>query len=121
MAPEQVMGDRPLDGRSDIYAVGCPAYWLVTAQLVFTGRTAIEIMMHHAQTVPMPPSERSEVADLQALRRRDTGVSREESDARPATADTLAAELVSIGMTGWTLEKRLQWWGAHHPATSRVA
>ena len=62
MAPEQVMSDRPLDGRSDIYAVGCLAYWLVTGQLVFTGRTAIEIMMHHAQTVPMPPSERTEVA-----------------------------------------------------------
>jgi serine/threonine protein kinase len=53
MSPEQVMSDRPLDGRSDIYAVGCLAYWLVTGQPVFTGRTAIEIMMHHAQTVPV--------------------------------------------------------------------
>ena len=53
MSPEQVMSDRPLDGRSDIYAVGCLAYWLVTGQLVFTGRAAIEIMMHHAQTVPV--------------------------------------------------------------------
>jgi serine/threonine protein kinase len=26
MPPEQVLGDRPLDGRSDIYAVGCLAY-----------------------------------------------------------------------------------------------
>ena len=73
MSPEQVMSDRPLDGRSDIYAVGCLAYWLVTAQLVFTGRTAIETMMHHAQTVPVPPSARTE-----AVRRRDPGVSRQE-------------------------------------------
>jgi eukaryotic-like serine/threonine-protein kinase len=121
MAPEQVMGDRPLDGRSDIYAVGCLGYWLVTGQMVFTGRTAIEVMMHHAQTVPVPPSERSEVAISNHFDAVILACLEKNPDARPATADALAAELVSIGMTGWTLEKRLQWWGAHHPATSRVA
>src|SRR5262249_25471813 len=49
MAPEQVLGVRPVDERSDIYAVGCVAYWLVTGQLVFSGRTAMETMMQHAQ------------------------------------------------------------------------
>ena len=69
MSPEQVMGDRPIDGRSDIYAVGCLAYWLVTGQLVFTGRTAIETMLQHAQATPVPPSQRTELE----IPRRSTG------------------------------------------------
>jgi eukaryotic-like serine/threonine-protein kinase len=121
MAPEQVMGDRPLDGRSDIYAVGCLAYWLVTAQLVFTGRTAIETMMHHAQTAPVPPSARTEVPLSKRFDAVVLACLAKNPDDRPATADALAAELAAIGMTAWTLDKRLKWWDAHHPARPRVA
>jgi serine/threonine-protein kinase len=121
MAPEQVMGDRPLDGRSDIYAVGCLAYWLVTGQMVFTGRTAIEIMMHHAHTAPVPPSVRTEVAISKRFDAVVLACLEKDPNARPATADALAADLAGIGLTGWTLEKRLQWWDAHHPGTPRVA
>ena len=108
--PEQVMSDRPLDGRSDIYAVGCLAYWLVTAQLVFTGRTAIETMMHHAQTAPVPPSKRTERAISKRFDAVILACLEKNPDSRPAT-----------GMSAWTLEKRLKWWDAHHPARPRVA
>jgi eukaryotic-like serine/threonine-protein kinase len=121
MSPEQVMSDRPLDGRTDIYAVGCLAYWLVTAQLVFTGRNAIETMMHHAKTVPVPPSARTE---LQISKRFDEVVMaclEKNPDARPATADVLAARLVDIAQETWTVDKRLAWWDVHRPATARVA
>src|SRR5206468_2857499 len=53
MPPEQVLGNRALDGRSDIYAVGCLAYWLVTGCVVFTGRTPMEIMVQHTRTAPI--------------------------------------------------------------------
>ena len=121
MAPEQVMSDRPLDGRSDIYAVGCLAYWLVTGQLVFTGRTAIEIMMHHAKTVPVAPSARTEVAISKRFDAAVLACLEKDPNSRPATADALAAMLAGIGPTAWTLEKRLKWWEAHHPARPRVA
>ncbi len=42
MSPEQALGDRIVDGRSDLYAVGCVAYWLITGTTLFEGRTAME-------------------------------------------------------------------------------
>jgi eukaryotic-like serine/threonine-protein kinase len=40
IAPEQILGS-DLDGRADIYATGCLAYWLLTGRLVFTGDTTM--------------------------------------------------------------------------------
>ena len=74
MPPEQVVGDRLLDGRSDIYAVGCLAYWLVTGRLVFTGHTAMEIMVQHMQAKPVPPSQRTELALSRGVRATDHGM-----------------------------------------------
>ena len=61
MAPEQALGDRPVDARSDLYAVGCLAYWLVTAQHVFQGHTPLETIVKHVQVSPDPPSRHTEM------------------------------------------------------------
>jgi hypothetical protein len=78
-------------------------------------------MMHHAQTVPVPPSQRTE---LQITRQFDDVILaclQKNPDARPATADALAARLADIEREAWTLDKRLAWWEVHRPATPRVA
>ncbi len=49
-----------LDGRADIYATGCVAYWLLTGQLVFTADTAMAVLMKHVHTVAGAPSSRIE-------------------------------------------------------------
>ena len=79
MSPEQAVADRPIDGRSDIYAVGCLAYWLVTGQLVFTGRTAVETILQHVQATPVPASQRTELQIPASLDRSDPGLSGKES------------------------------------------
>src|SRR5207249_4257263 len=67
MAPEQALGRSDLDGRVDIYALGCVAYWLLTGQLVFDAETPMALLLHHASTPPTPPSARTELSIPAAL------------------------------------------------------
>ena len=100
--------------RSDIYAVGCVGYWLLTGGYVFEGRAPIEMLMQHIKEEPSPPSRRSAVtipAELDALILRC--LSKERSD-RPQTGDELRAALDAIPLgVSWTRERARQWWDAH--------
>ena len=44
MSPEQAMGERELDARSDVYALGCVTYEMLTGEPPFTGPTAQAIV-----------------------------------------------------------------------------
>jgi serine/threonine protein kinase len=39
MAPELAMEDARIDGRCDLYGLGCVAYWLLTGRMVFEERS----------------------------------------------------------------------------------
>ena len=56
MSPEMALGEK-VDGRADIYALGCVAYFLLTGQLVFQAEKAFQMIAKHLQTTPVPPSE----------------------------------------------------------------
>jgi eukaryotic-like serine/threonine-protein kinase len=52
MSPEQIRG-KPLDGRSDVYALGILAFEMFTAQLPFTGKSAQETMIARLRGAPL--------------------------------------------------------------------
>ncbi len=115
-SPEQVLGNRPIDPRTDIYAAGCVAYWLLTGCLVFEGTTAMETMSLHAQSSPISPAERTEIDVPGELSDLIMRCLEKDPDRRPATADELEKLLGDCGTGGsWTPARAKQWWDTHRP------
>jgi serine/threonine-protein kinase len=116
MAPETVAGESDVDGRADLYSLACVAYWALTAQLVFAARTPEQMLVHHARTTPVPPSQ---VCELPIPRAIDEVVLRclaKNPDDRPASALDLDAALSEIAFDRpWTQERAREWWDLHVP------
>jgi serine/threonine protein kinase len=52
-APEQSVNSQTVDGRADLYGLGCTLYFLLTGHPPFQGETPLELMTaHHRTTAP---------------------------------------------------------------------
>jgi serine/threonine-protein kinase len=116
MAPEVALGKSEIDARSDIYALGCVLYWLVTGMLVFEGETPMEIVVNHVKNAPIPPSQRSEFEIPECLDQTILACLSKDPDARPQSMTELGEMLDACRLArGWTGEKAESWWQAHAP------
>ncbi|HEX9894209.1 MAG TPA: protein kinase [Gemmatimonadales bacterium] len=57
MSPEQAMGERTLDGRTDVYALGCILHEMLAGEPPFTGPTAQTIVAKVMADAPRPLSQ----------------------------------------------------------------
>jgi len=92
MSPEQVQGEKDLDGRSDIYALGVLIYQLFTGQAPYQADTPAKVMMMHIlQPVPNILDNGIDLPDsLQVVI--EKAMAKKPED-RYATAGELAADL----------------------------
>jgi Tol biopolymer transport system component/tRNA A-37 threonylcarbamoyl transferase component Bud32 len=54
MSPEQAAGEAEIDGRSDVYALGCVLYEMLGGQPPFTGPTTESVVRQHLGADPRP-------------------------------------------------------------------
>ena len=122
MAPEMVVGDRLVDHRADLYALGCVAYFLMTGTHVFQGGTPMQALIDHVSTAPQPPSRRmaTDVPDwVDAL---VLACLAKDPDVRPQDADEVLRRIDAHGTDEtWTNVQARDWWQTHVPAATAGA
>jgi eukaryotic-like serine/threonine-protein kinase len=118
MAPEMAVGDM-VDARTDLYALGCVAYYLLTGEHVFTGDTVLNVISQHLQARPVPPSERTELPIPTSLEHLVLACLAKDPEERPQNARQLAQSLDTIDGMTWGEEQAVRWWSQHHPARAR--
>jgi DNA-binding NtrC family response regulator len=116
MAPELVAGDTDVDGRADLYSLACVAYWALTGQLVFAAKTPEQMLLHHARTTPVAPSQISELPIPRAIDEIVLRCLAKSPDERPASALELEADLSRVPFDRpWTQERAREWWEMNVP------
>ncbi len=111
MAPEMLQGEKFIDGRADIYALGCVGYWLLTGQLVFEGDNVVDIARGHLTGAVVPPSARCGRRLDRALEDAVVSCLAKDPAHRPATASDLSDQLTTATATRvWMNEQAREWW-----------
>jgi serine/threonine-protein kinase len=110
LSPESAQGE-PVDQRTDIYALGCVAYWMLTGRQVFEGQNVVQIMARHIHTAPEPPSLYSLFRIPPELDDVVLGCLAKRPEDRPASARELADRLAQCEVhEPWSRDHARLWW-----------
>lgn len=119
MSPESITTPDRVDGRSDLYAVGCVGHYLLTGEPVFGTLSQVEQFSAHLRSTPPPVSQVVDhpvSPDLENLILRC--LCKDPLD-RPQTADELRKQLVACRLADqWTETDMRLWWEANRPSRS---
>ncbi|MGO9598221.1 MAG: serine/threonine-protein kinase [Isosphaeraceae bacterium] len=115
MAPEQITRSHPPDARTDIYAMGAIAYFLLSGRPPFLGGDSMAVMVAHARDPVVPPSQhRADApADLEQIIMRC--LEKHQEERFQSAADLARALLACADAGGWSPEQAEAWWKEHEP------
>lgn len=109
MSPEMAAGET-LDGRTDIYALGCVAYFLLTGCLVFEADTLFQMMAKRLRDDPVPPSQRTTLPVAPALDALIVACLARKPEDRPESAAEVRRRLALIDVPSWDEDQAKAWW-----------
>jgi serine/threonine-protein kinase len=114
IAPESIRAPESVDARTDIYALGAVAYFLLAGSPVFTGRSIVEVCSQHLSEIPEPLSTRGVVVapELEAI---VLACLEKNPERRPQSALELRQRLQACAFEPWTGEDARAWWSANQP------
>ena len=107
MSPEQAVGDREIDGRSDIYSLGVLGYQMLTGRLPFSAGNSMALLLKHVSEPPRPIRElRSDTPRV--LRETIERALMKSPEDRWPTASAMREALLSdrVGAPVWRSEHR---------------
>jgi serine/threonine protein kinase len=113
MSPEQATGESRIDGRSDLYSLGCVLYEMTTAVPPFTGETAVGVLAKHIVEAPRPARDRNAGISIE-LNSLIMQLLSKDPTQRPATAGDVARALRSGRPTIETVPARREPSDAEH-------
>jgi serine/threonine-protein kinase len=118
LSPEAIRSSASVDARSDLYALGGVAYFMLTGCHVFEGQSVVEICGHHLHTAPVPPSQKLGAPLPAALEALVLSCLDKDEGRRPQTAREMLERLDAMAPAlMWTEEQAREWWARHGPAT----
>ena len=116
LSPESIRDGGALDPRSDLYALGAVAYYLLTGTRVFDGRP-IDVIQAHLNAPPERPSERLGRPIPPTLESVVLDCLAKDPNLRPESAAVLGDRLAACDdVTPWTAEQARAWWRARKTA-----
>jgi len=112
MAPESILAPDSADARTDIYALGAVAYYLLAGGVVFNGMSIVEVCSQHIHQKPEPLSARGVVisAELEAV---VLACLEKDPDHRPQSAGELRRQLEACVVEPWDSAGAGAWWREH--------
>ncbi len=111
MAPEAIVDPSKVDARTDLYAVGATAYFLLTGEHVFDGTNLVEVCSQHLHQAPVAPSKRRAEIPASLEQVVLACLAKKPAD-RPASAAALTDMLVECDVAEWTREDARAWWSS---------
>jgi len=113
LAPEQAMG-LAVDGRADLYSLGCVGYWLLTGRLVFDGAAVTEVIARHILEPPPPMARGSVPLALEAILLRCLAKKPEQ---RFPSVRAMRRALLDLDVAPWTDDDAQVWWSQRAAGT----